>query len=82
MALFMIERTFAEALGEGSAEDAAKLAEVNTELGVDWVQSFLTADRTRTYCLYESPSADLMREHASRLGFPIDSIIEVSRAIE
>ena len=82
MALFMIERTFAEALGEGSAEEGAKLAEVNTELGVEWVQTFLTADRTRTYCLYESPTADLLKEHASRLGFPIDSIIQVSTLVE
>ena len=82
MALFMIERTFAEAIGEGSPEEGAKLAEVNTELGVEWVQTFLTADRTRTYCLYESPTADLMREHASRLGFPLDSIIQVSPLIE
>jgi hypothetical protein len=82
MALFMIERTFAEAIGEDSPEEGAKLAEVNTELGVEWVQTFLTADRTRTYCLYESPTADLLREHASRLGFPIDSIIQVSTLVE
>ena len=82
MALFMIERTFAEAIGEDSPEEGAKLAEVNTELGVEWVQTFLTADRTRTYCLYESPTADLMREHASRLGFPLDSIIQVSTLVE
>ena len=81
MALFMIERDFGEALGEGSAEDAARLEQVNNELGLEWVQSFLTADRTRTYCLYEAPNAEVLKEHAKRMGFPADSILEVSKAL-
>ena len=81
MALFMIERDFGEALGEDSPEDAARLEQVNSELGLEWVQSFLTADRTRTYCLYEAPNAEVLREHAKRLGFPADSILEVSKAL-
>ena len=81
MALFMIERDFGEALGEGSPEDAARLEQVNSELGLEWVQSFLTADRTRTYCLYEAPNAEVLKEHAKRLGFPADSILEVSKAL-
>jgi hypothetical protein len=81
MALFMIERDFGEALGESSSEDAARLEQVNRELGLEWVQSFLTADRTRTYCLYEAPNAEVLREHAKRMGFPADSILEVSKAL-
>ena len=80
MALFVIERTFAEALST-EADPSAELAleAVNDELGLEWVSTFVTADRTRTYCLYESPSAELLREHAQRLGFPIDAIVEVTR---
>ena len=79
MALFMIERTFAEALEEGGDGDEAALLAVNDELGLEWVSTFLTADRTRTYCLYEAPNADLLRQQAERLGIPADSIVEVSR---
>ena len=82
MALFVIERNFAEALAAGIEADeagTAALEAVNDELGLEWVQSFLTADRTRTYCLYESPSAELLREHAQRLGIPADSIVEVTK---
>ena len=80
MALFVIERNFAEALStEADPDGELAIEAVNEELGLEWVSTFLTADRTRTYCLYESPSAELLREHAQRLGFPIDAIVEVTR---
>ncbi len=80
MALFVIERNFAEALSEETDESGnAAIEAVNDELGLEWVTTFLTADRTRTYCLYESPSAELLREHAQRLGFPADVITEVTK---
>jgi hypothetical protein len=80
MALFVIERNFGEALSTDpdAAADAA-LEAVNEELGLEWVSTFLTADRTRTYCLYQSPSAELLQEHARRLGFPADALVEVTQ---
>jgi hypothetical protein len=81
VALFVIERTFAEALSaEADPNEELAIEAVNDELGLEWVSTFLTADRTRTYCLYESPSAELLREHAERLGIPADAIVEVTRA--
>ena len=50
---------------------------VNDEVGVAWLFSFLTADKKKTYCLYESPSAEAIRE-AAQAGMPADVIIEVS----
>jgi hypothetical protein len=80
MALFVIERNFAEALSEETDESGtAAILAVNDELGLEWVSTFLTADRTRTYCLYEAPNAELLREHARRLGFPADLITEVTK---
>ena len=35
-------------------------------------------DKKKTYCLYEAPSADLIREAAQRLNLPADDIVEVS----
>ena len=80
MALFMIERTFAEVLNADIDEEGDAVTEaLNDELGLEWVHTFLTADRTRTYCLYESPNAELLQEHARRLGIPADAIVEVSQ---
>ena len=39
-------------------EDVSEIEEVNADEGVSWVFSFLSADRRRTYCLYEAPSPE------------------------
>lgn len=44
-----------------------------------WVFSFLTADRRRTFCLYEAPSPDALRAAARRAHIPADVIVEVSQ---
>ena len=76
MALYMIERTFAEQLDLTS--DTVKLIEdINTDEGVRWLFSFLSADRWRTYCLYEAPSPDAIIAAARRAHVPADKIVEV-----
>ena len=78
MALFVIERQFAEKL-DPSAFQAAGIRAVNDEVGVRWVHSFLSADKKKTYCLYEAASPDALREAAERLGIPADLIVEVDQ---
>lgn len=76
MPLFMIERNFAEQL-EVNRDDALKIAQINDDVGVQWLFSFLSADKKKTYCLYEAPSADEIREAARRANIPADEIVEV-----
>ena len=76
MPLFLIERSFAE-LVPTDPETAATVKEVNDQIGVQWLFSFLSADKRKTYCLYEAPSAALIRAAAERLGIPADTIVEV-----
>src|SRR5262245_14420319 len=78
MPLFIIERNFAERL-ELTRDETLKTLDVNDDLGLRWLYSFLSADKRKTYCLYEAPNAQALREHAQRLGIPADSIIEVSQ---
>lgn len=77
MALFLIERQFANEL-ELSAADAALLKEINDASGVNWLFSFLSANRRKTYCLYEAPSVEAIREAARQAGLPADVVVEVS----
>ena len=76
MALYLIERNFADQL-EVSPEGAAGIMRINDDVGVRWLYSFLSADKKKTYCLYEAPSAELIREAAQRNGLPADVVIEV-----
>jgi len=77
MPLFLIERNFAEEL-EVTATEAAAIKLVNTDVGVNWLFSFLSADKKKTYCLYEAPSIEAIREAARRNNLPADVVIEVS----
>lgn len=80
MPLYLIERTFAEQL-ELSADDVRVIEEINLEEGASWLFSFLSADRRRSYCLYEAPSPDAIVAAARRANVPVDSIVEVSRLV-
>lgn len=77
MPLFVIERNFAEQL-EVNKEAAAQVERINDDAGVRWLYSFLSADKKKTYCLYESPSADAIRVAAKAANLPADSVIQVS----
>ena len=78
MPLFVIERNYAEQL-ELDSDKVRLVEEVNADEGVHWLFSFLTADRQRTYCLYEAPSADAIRAAARRNDVPADVIMEVEQ---
>jgi hypothetical protein len=77
MPLFLIERNFAADLVVTDA-DAALVREINDEIGIQWLYSFLSADKRKTYCLYEAPNAEAIRIAARRLDVPADAIIPVS----
>jgi Protein of unknown function (DUF4242) len=74
--LFLVERNFAEELDLG-ADDVLGIEAVNDDVGVRWVTSFLSADKRKTYCLYEAPSAEAIAEAARRNSIPADAIVPV-----
>jgi uncharacterized protein DUF4242 len=78
MPLYLIERRFAEQL-EMTSDDVQLLEDVNADEGVSWLFSFLSADRHRSYCLYEAPSPDAIITAAKRAGVPADVVTEVNR---
>ena len=57
MPLYIIERGFAEQL-ELTGETVKEIEEVNADERVRWLFSFLSADKRRSYCLYEADSPE------------------------
>ena len=80
MPIFMVERAFAEEL-EPNFDVADGINRINAEEGVHWLYSFLSADKRKTYCLYEAPSPEAIRTAAARAGLPADAIVEVTGRI-
>jgi hypothetical protein len=78
MPMYLIERNFAEQL-DLTSDDVTLIEDINADEGVSWLFSFLSADRHRSYCLYEAPSPDAIITAAKRAGIPADAITEVDR---
>ena len=78
MPMYLIERRFAEQL-DMDAGDVRLIEEANADVGVKWLFSFLSADRRRSYCLYEAPNSDAIVTAARRAGMPADVVTEVER---
>ena len=79
MPMYIIERNFAEKL-DLTADGIVALTKINGEVGVNWVFSFLSADKRKSYCLYEAKDPEAIREAARRANVPADVIVEVSQA--
>ena len=65
-------------LKEISRRSCAALVQLGP--GIQWVQSYVTEDKIT--CVYIAPSAELIREHARRGGFPADRVLEVATIID
>ena len=78
MPRFMIERNFAEKL-EMTKEGTERINLINDEEGVKWLLTFLSADKRKTYCLYEAESVEAIRSAARRNDIPADVIIQVDQ---
>jgi hypothetical protein len=81
MPRYLVERTFPEGLGITPDEDGAgaclSVVQNNADAGVTWLHSYVTDDRRRTFCIYDGPSPEAIRQSAARNGLPIDSIVPV-----
>jgi hypothetical protein len=82
MARYMVERTFPDGLSIPLNAEGEKVCmgvvEKNGELGVSWVHSYVSEDKTKTFCIYDGPDPEAIRKAASANGLPIDSITRVS----
>ena len=79
MPVYMVERAFADQV-DLTNDDIQLIEELNAGEGVRWVFTFLSADRRRSYCLYEAPSPEAIIAAARSANLPADSIIEVGPA--
>src|SRR5580765_8153131 len=82
MPRYIVERTFPSGLQIPTTDTGAvttlKVATRNAEVGVTWLQSYVSDDKTRTYCVYDGPDPESIRAAAERNGLPVDSITRVS----
>ncbi len=81
MPRFLIQRTFPDGLEIPSDAEGAtaclNVVDNNSTEGVTWIHSYVTPDKSLTYCVYDGPTPDSVRRVASLNGLPVDRITEV-----
>jgi hypothetical protein len=81
MARYMVERTFSDGLAIPITDDGAAaclgVVDRNAEVGVTWVHSYVSDDKTKTFCVYDGPDPESIRRAAERNKLPIDRITRV-----
>jgi hypothetical protein len=78
---YLIERDFPDGLSIPRDAAGAGLCRAvvgnNAEDGVTWLQSYITPDRKRSFCIYDGPSPEAIRRAAARNKLPVSRITEV-----
>ena len=82
MPRYIVQRTFADGfripLTEEGANACLGIVETNGDLGVTWLQSYVSEDKRTSYCVYDAPDPEAIRKAAGRNGLPVDVITCVS----
>jgi hypothetical protein len=82
MPRYVVERTFPNGLAIPTTDEGAAtclgVVDRNADVGVTWVHSYVSDDKHTTYCVYDGPSPEAIRQAAERNGLPVDRITRVS----
>jgi len=73
-----VDKLTADQLKGAAATSNAALAQLGPK--VQWVESFVVADKT--FCIYRAEDEAVIREHAAISGFPATRITEVAGRID
>ena len=79
MPRYVVERTFSAglpAVADGEST-ALGIVEQNADEGVTWVHSYVSEDRTKTFCVCDAPTPEAIRKTAARNDLPVDRITQV-----
>lgn len=81
MPRYVIERDFPDGLiipidAQGATAALGVVAK-NAEQEVTWVRSYVSEDKKKTFCIYDGPSPEAIRNSAKKNGLPIHRITEI-----
>jgi hypothetical protein len=81
MPRYLIERTFHADFNipdsGAPGQDRQLFTENNAMVGVVWIYSLVSPDRKKSYCIYDAPTPESLRQAALRNRLPVDRITEV-----
>jgi hypothetical protein len=81
MPRYLVERSFPDGLhlplDNAGADICAAVVDVNSRHAVTWLHSYVTSDQAKTFCVYDAPNPEAIRQTARTNKLPVDRITEV-----
>jgi Protein of unknown function (DUF4242) len=81
MPRYLVERSFPDGLqipvDASGVRACLGMVEANDQERVSWLQSYVSIDKRRSFCIYDGPTPEAIRRAANRNKRPIHEIIEV-----
>jgi hypothetical protein len=81
MPRYVVERIFKDGLLIPMSQEGQRVClgvvENNSEDNVTWVHSYVSDDKTKSFCIYDAPTPEAVRKAAGRNSLPIEKITEV-----
>ena len=82
MPRYLVERNWPDSLTIPLTEEGVKacmmVVDNNGQAGVTWVHSYVSPDHRKTFCIYDGPSPEAIREVALVNKMPADKITPVT----
>ncbi len=82
MPRYVIERNFPTGLNIPMSDQGAQaclgVIAANANEGVTWIHSYVSADKTKTFCIYDGPDPEAVRRAANDNNLPLERITQVN----
>jgi hypothetical protein len=81
MPRYLVQRTFPDGIAIPATREGAEACLVvvdgNAGAGATWIHSYVTTDKSVSFCVYDGPSAEAVRQAAAVNNLPVDHVTEV-----
>ena len=81
MPRYIIERDFPDGLivstDAGGAEACLGVVSKNASQDVTWIHSYVSEDKKKSFCVYDGPNPEAIRNSAKKNSLPVNRITEV-----
>lgn len=83
MGRYIVERTIPKLSQEELQAIGLKVIEVAEEMpGVTWIKSSISESEGKSYCEFEAPNPDVLKEHAEKVGLSVNRITAVEIEVD
>ena len=83
MPRYVIERTLPKLSQEELQDIGKKVIEIAEQMpGVTWIKSSISESEGKSYCEFEAPNSEVLREHSNQVGLPVDKITAIEVEVD